>query len=261
MDVNYVYLLPIVIFVWFPATFIVTYVMAVLRKDVNPIFPYISDTGTFSPESCIFGQMINTGAILMGLFVYVRYRQVREICDRNHLDDSIRQKNQFSTWFGFIATFGVTVVGNFQETNLLVVHMLGAFLAFGLGTIWQCLQTWVSFKLPSIVMNARINNLRLVLSVVSSVSFLVSFVFGGLALLRFKGEDITKWNKEDGGYDFHLTSTVTEWIVVFCMMSFIVSFAQELRTIQFEEPSIKFIEAVNNTQSIPTLATSHIERF
>lgn len=132
-------------------------------------------------------------------------------------------------------------------------------------------------------MNARINNLRLVLSVVSSVSFLVSFVFGGLALLRFKGnlfvekliglvyfiicflvflgEDITKWNKEDGGYDFHLTSTVTEWIVVFCMMSFIVSFAQELRTIQFEEPSIKFIEAVNNTQSIPTLATSHIERF
>lgn len=38
--------------------------MSVYRKDVNPVFPYISDTGNWTPESCIFAFMLNTGGII-----------------------------------------------------------------------------------------------------------------------------------------------------------------------------------------------------
>ncbi len=38
--------------------------------------PYISDTGTYPPESCIFAQFLNMGALLIGIDVYIRYKQV-----------------------------------------------------------------------------------------------------------------------------------------------------------------------------------------
>lgn len=40
------------------------YSIAVLLGHTAPEFPYISDTGTQSPESCIFGQALNLGAFL-----------------------------------------------------------------------------------------------------------------------------------------------------------------------------------------------------
>lgn len=76
----------------------------------------------------------------MAIFVYIRHRQVREICDRHVLGEVVKKRDRISTWFGYTAAFGVTIVGNFQETNILLVHMFGAFLAFGLGTVWECLQ-------------------------------------------------------------------------------------------------------------------------
>lgn len=44
------------------------YISAVLRQDVVPVFPYISDTGTWPPESCFFGIMLTIGAIFCKLF-------------------------------------------------------------------------------------------------------------------------------------------------------------------------------------------------
>ena len=40
------------------------YGIAVGGKHVEPGFPYISDTGTYPPESCVFGQLMNLGALL-----------------------------------------------------------------------------------------------------------------------------------------------------------------------------------------------------
>jgi hypothetical protein len=40
--------------------------------------PYISDTGAYPPESCIFAQFLNFGALLVGVDVYIRYKQVED---------------------------------------------------------------------------------------------------------------------------------------------------------------------------------------
>lgn len=42
--------------------------MAVEFKDVPMLYPFISDTGNFSPESCVFGQFLNMGSILSRYF-------------------------------------------------------------------------------------------------------------------------------------------------------------------------------------------------
>lgn len=60
--------LPIFVIVWTYLTFGISYIIAVARGDVDPGFPYISDTGARRPESSIFGQMLNmTAAVGMDL--------------------------------------------------------------------------------------------------------------------------------------------------------------------------------------------------
>jgi DNA damage-regulated autophagy modulator protein 2 len=57
-----------------PIAFISTYLVAVFFSHVEPGFPYISDTGTLPPESCIFGQFLAIGSFISNLFVLFRFK-------------------------------------------------------------------------------------------------------------------------------------------------------------------------------------------
>lgn len=46
-----------------------SYIAAVLQGHVVPTVPYISDAATYSPESCVFGQLINIGSVLRELIL------------------------------------------------------------------------------------------------------------------------------------------------------------------------------------------------
>jgi hypothetical protein len=52
----------------------------------------------------------------------------------------MRKYNWICVILSTVAAFGICLVGNFQETNVLSIHMVGAFAAFGLGSIYQCIQ-------------------------------------------------------------------------------------------------------------------------
>lgn len=55
------------------------YTIAVLNEHVDPAFPYISDTGSYSPESCIFGQLVNIAAFISEYKSYdVVYTKIQE---------------------------------------------------------------------------------------------------------------------------------------------------------------------------------------
>lgn len=49
--------------------FFFRYIIAVCNDHVEAAFPYISDTGSLSPESCIFGELINLGCVLCKFFL------------------------------------------------------------------------------------------------------------------------------------------------------------------------------------------------
>ncbi|KAJ8962322.1 hypothetical protein NQ318_018301 [Aromia moschata] len=130
------YYFPMLTAVWYTVTYLLVYTMAVLEGHVNPIFPFISAAGTTPPESCIFGFMLNIGAVLMFIVIYVRYQYIRY---SNEVDVP-KRLNNFTYFLGMSASFGVILVANFQETNLLPVHVLGASCAFGSSVIYCCIQ-------------------------------------------------------------------------------------------------------------------------
>uniref|UniRef100_A0A6P7FW14 DNA damage-regulated autophagy modulator protein 1-like n=1 Tax=Diabrotica virgifera virgifera TaxID=50390 RepID=A0A6P7FW14_DIAVI len=58
-----IYIFPILFGIWIPLTVFITFTVSVLTEHVRPLLPYISDTGTWAPESCIFGIMLTFGSI------------------------------------------------------------------------------------------------------------------------------------------------------------------------------------------------------
>ncbi|XP_030760919.1 DNA damage-regulated autophagy modulator protein 2-like [Sitophilus oryzae] len=208
--------------------------MSTTSQHVKPVFPYISDTGTWPPESCIFSLMLFIFSIIMGVLYCVRFKQVQIFCENlpEKTKTSILKLNKTSLWFGFASCFGLVLVASFQETNLMWVHMLGAGNVYGGGCIYQWLQTFLSWNLnPQGQKTKTINIVRVILTSISTITYIICNIFGTLSLLKFSGDNITLWDANDGGYKFHLTSTITEWILTAASMSFFYTFTKDLKEI------------------------------
>ncbi|XP_067855345.1 DNA damage-regulated autophagy modulator protein 1 isoform X2 [Heptranchias perlo] len=137
--------LPIVLVIWSCAAFVISFSIAVLTRHVDPLVPFISDTGTLPPERCIFGLMINISAFLGVVAMYVRYKLLKTL---NKRKPSINpQLNIAALACGALGCFGMCIVANFQETALAPVHDVGALLSFVMGTVYLVLQTCISFKM------------------------------------------------------------------------------------------------------------------
>ncbi|WAR01319.1 T15BA-like protein [Mya arenaria] len=167
--------LPVTIAIYLPVSFIITYSIAVANGNVAAGFPYISDTGTTPPESCVFGQLMNIGAVLDGVIIYIRYRQIQHFYEEPQCPKGMKRLNTTAYVIGILTVIGVSVVGNFQETNVRVVHLLGASLAFVVGFVYFLLQTVISFKVKGLKISGNTDNLRRlrVLLIVLDIIFLL----------------------------------------------------------------------------------------
>uniref|UniRef100_A0A182I9P0 CWH43-like N-terminal domain-containing protein n=1 Tax=Anopheles arabiensis TaxID=7173 RepID=A0A182I9P0_ANOAR len=234
------YLLPISVFLLFNFTFIGTYIAAVLQGHVVPTVPYISDAATYSPESCVFGQFINIGCVLLGITIYVRYRQIQELSFR-HSDvrQALGRCSGIGFWIGIGSCLGISIVGNFQETNVRIVHYVGAFLSFGLGTVYFWIQSYISYYIQPYMGTMQKANLRMALSVVCTVFFMIVAVTGVISHILFRGTDPRKWYPSDGGWEYHVASSISEWIVATAFCFYVLTFTDEFRTMQLDHPPVK----------------------
>ncbi|KYN40136.1 DNA damage-regulated autophagy modulator protein 2 [Trachymyrmex septentrionalis] len=231
--------LPIAVFISLPTVFISTYVIAVLLGHVEAGFPYISDTATYAPESSIFSQAVNLITILMGFAIYIRYSQVKECISSESPTDSLLAKwNYWALIFGLMSTAGLSIVANFQETSVIVVHLIGAFLCFGGGTAYFWTQAVCSFCLYPSGCSLRIAQFRTALSTFCTVCFIVIVITGVLAHSAYKGTNPRKWHKEDGGWELHVVSTITEWLCAIAFCTYILTFTEEFRDIRIIPPKV-----------------------
>lgn len=234
--------LPVLTFVLFPTTFLGTYIMAVLLEHVEPAFPYISDVATYSPESCIFGQFINIGCVLLMLIVYVRYRHVLQLMSLHQELIIIRNINKNALWTGYAASLGLSLVANFQETNVKIAHFTGACFCFGLGTVYFWMQALVSYHLHPYTGSMILAHFRIVLSVICTIFFIIAFICGVLARLQYEGHNPRKWYPSDGGWIYHVCSTISEWVVAVSFCFYILSFTREFRNLSINQPQLELLE-------------------
>ncbi|XP_073827381.1 DNA damage-regulated autophagy modulator protein 1 [Musca autumnalis] len=237
-----VYLIPVAVFLIFQVTFLGTYIAAVLQGHVVPTVPYISDAATYSPESCVFGQMINIGSVLLGITIYIRYRQILQLFEHHpDLGTNLLRYNRLAVWFGFASCLGISIVGNFQETNVRILHLIGAFCCFGFGTLYFWMQALISYMVYPIAGTKPNAHLRLGMSVCCTILFILLAVTGIMSHILFKGSNPRKWYPSDGGWYFHVISSISEWVIATVFSFYILSFTHEFRDVDLEHPPLRII--------------------
>ncbi|XP_067937733.1 DNA damage-regulated autophagy modulator protein 2-like isoform X2 [Watersipora subatra] len=227
---RYLFLLPLLACLSFPITFGISYGMYYPKSNASWDFPYISETGNTAPESCVFGQLLNIAAVISALTVYVRYKETKQALVQ-YLPSSHCYRVNFATCvFGMLASFGVSMVGNFQMDSVLLVHFVGAGFAFILGSVYSWLQVYISFKLLMFNCSRPIFFVRIICSLIVTI-FLIGTVVGSFL-----------YGVYPRNQSYRLWSTTSEWIMAFGLALLFASFAKEFRTIKFEKPRISIIQ-------------------
>ncbi|XP_068163649.1 DNA damage-regulated autophagy modulator protein 1 [Antennarius striatus] len=226
--------LPAFLVIWSSCTFIISYLIALLKHDVDPVFPYISDTGANPPESCIFGLMTFIAACAATATMYARYKYVEKLTrDTGLLKPCL---NKAALVLGMISCFGMCVVATFQETAVEAVHDIGALLFFVPGVVYAILQTVISYRVFPFGSSVCVCRARLIVAVIATVAF-----FPTVICAFFGRQSTLHRDPNDKGYSFYLASAVCEWIVAFSFIFFFLTYIDDFKlftlkvTTEYEE--------------------------
>lgn len=226
--------------------------ISIILGHCEVAFPYISDTGTHTPESCLFSQLLNIASFLVAITIKVRYKQLEQQCRDNLTPDAngILTLNKASLWLGLLAAFGLSIVANFQELQLFVIHMIGAYCSVGLGLIYCCIQTRLSYYMMHLIKSGlMLARIRLALTVLLAINFTVSTILGPIALSQFDGTDLTMWKSTDRGYVLHLISAICEWISALSLSFYILTYSHEFKYMSISSPRFYMISTVSQSQN------------
>jgi hypothetical protein len=80
-------------------------------------------------------------SLLAAVCTYIKYLATKDSMQIAPPGSGVSHRfNKVTLAFGLASCVGLDIVANFQESNVIVVHMLGAFLCFAAGTIYFILQ-------------------------------------------------------------------------------------------------------------------------
>ncbi|PAV75476.1 hypothetical protein WR25_16229 [Diploscapter pachys] len=216
-----------------------TYLMAVFHDDVEPVFPYISASGDHRPESCFFSLLLNITSCLSMLVIYIRYQLIESLIRDS--DQQISNLNFVSLILGLLGGFGMMVVANFQETAVIMVHLIAACICFGSGCLYMIVQSYITIKMYPLYTNKRIGYIRTAITAVSTISFITAITFGKLAANKYHEyyPDLPTprpWNRRMWmpGYNLHVISAIFEWIMAISHILFVLSYSRDFEKIRVE---------------------------
>ncbi|XP_007428749.1 DNA damage-regulated autophagy modulator protein 2 isoform X1 [Python bivittatus] len=222
--------LPSALVICSSASFVFPYVIGVLLYHVDPLVPYISDTGAMPPERCLFGIMLSFVSFLGMATMYVRYKQVSAL---NPEEPKMLRLNKAGLVIGMVSCLGICIIANFQKNVIRFMHSLGAFLTFGIGIIYILVQTIISYKMQPQIHGKDIFWIRLTILLWCTVST-VSMSISSFILLNLNGIDSLwkqHWDPQEKGYVFHIISTISEWSLASSVLSFFLTFIRDFQKI------------------------------
>ncbi|CAI2725049.1 unnamed protein product [Schistosoma spindalis] len=233
-------------------TFSISYLISTSEHHASVIFPYISDTGALPPESCVFGQLLNICSFLSFVCIYCWYLHERNVIYALEGPNSHIVFARLTCIVGCLSALGMSIVANFQEASLIVVHLIGAMMTFGLGIIFSALVTYSTRR--HLEYNFRIYVFRLILTICGFLANLGVFIFGHLSG-GIHGPFPRKWDPSEAGFKYHAMSSFCEWLMSFTFLLFFASMIFELRNYELESVKIRrIVIAHESNEQTPLLA-------
>ncbi|XP_066479809.1 DNA damage-regulated autophagy modulator protein 2 isoform X2 [Tiliqua scincoides] len=230
--------LPSALVIWTAASLLLSYITAVLLRHVDPLVPYISDSGTTPPERCLFGIMLNISSALGMATVYVRYKQVNAL---NPEELEILRLNKAGFALGLVSSFGLCIIANFQKTTFIYMHVIGACLTFGIGTIYILVHTILSYKMQPGIHGKDIFWIRLTVLLWCASSIVSMFISSVVLYSGLYGTGLVQkqhWDPQTKGYAVHIASTVSEWSLAFSFLTFFFTYIRDFQKISLRTEAL-----------------------
>ncbi|XP_054166582.1 DNA damage-regulated autophagy modulator protein 1-like [Oppia nitens] len=231
--------------------------ISVYLGHIEPLLPYVSDLGVTPPEASLFSLMMNFGAFLLMLFTLIRYESIKthqlfDVNPNDNIKNSVRKVNNWSLVSGICMSIGFGIVANFRNAESPViqfVHNLGAVLGF-LSTVCDMgLQSRAAFNMRDRStgrFRCGLCTIALVLAVAYNALSIWSFLVYPEAL---KDKNVRlMWNSSQPGYVPHVMSTVLEWILIFMISPYILTFVSLFKRYSISKPII--VNKDNTIESI-----------
>jgi len=241
---NKFYLAPIWSSLFFLCGTVGTYILSVLQGHVEPILPYISELAFQTPEMSIFAFVTNFGSAFFCVVMYVRSVHLREFFRlRTKEGDKIFKIITFYWWCALAGAAGVAAVGCFPGNLIPIAHVTAGNIGFNGYLFATCLDVYFSFKTSPEMCKPWMAWSRLFFALMQFVTQVISDLAAGVSYVLYKGklEDMVHWKPADGGHDWHVVSTFTEWTLSFFIMMYILSLSHEFRLINVGQVEISWI--------------------
>ncbi|XP_060924992.1 DNA damage-regulated autophagy modulator protein 1 [Limanda limanda] len=214
--------LPVFLVVWSSSTFIISYLIAIFRGDVDLIFPYISDTGAKPPESCIFGLMTFISACAGISTIYARYKFVEKLGEQTGAKRTCL--NRCALVGGMLSCLSMCIVATFQETAVTVVHDIGALLFFISGVVYIILQSVISYQTYPFGSSSSLYRVRSGIALLAALAF-----FPAVICASFVKQSTLIRDRDAEDYPFYLASAVCEWVVAFSFILFFLTYIDDFK--------------------------------
>ncbi|XP_001332583.1 DNA damage-regulated autophagy modulator protein 2 [Danio rerio] len=231
--------LPVALVTWSSATFLISYTTAVVLGHADLLVPYISDTGTEVPERCVFGFMLSISAFLGLGTMYVRYKQVQALISAS--ESGLQLLNYSGLLMGIFSTVGMCVVANFQKSDVMSIHLLGAGLTFGPGTLYILVQTGMSYRMQPRFHGRDILCARVAVGMWSLISIIALFVSSVVMYDDLPGVNVAAklhWQPAERGFVAHQISATAEWSLAFSFICFFITYIQDFQKITLRVQSV-----------------------
>ena len=144
------------------------------------------------------------------------------------------------------------MVASFQWVTVPVPHLVGAAMVFVLGNIY----CWMQCALTAMCTENRMTNsstnpdnrlpntavgttkiqlaVRVLLTVMSTLGYVLMVILGKLAKKKFDGDPIKKmhWSPDMPGYYYRISAALSEWTMAVCFLMFFLTYYNQFRRIK-----------------------------
>ncbi|XP_066428611.1 DNA damage-regulated autophagy modulator protein 1-like [Eleutherodactylus coqui] len=139
MEIQGLAFLPCLWVTWTLTGLCVAYTVTIIEGHAPTYFLYISETGSYSPESVIFTTVFMLSSILGATTIYFQYKFLDVQSAANEIHCSVSQKVLLAV--GLSSCIGTSVVAVFQVEPFPVIHRTGAVVSLGLGAVYNLYQS------------------------------------------------------------------------------------------------------------------------
>lgn len=270
MNIIKIYIYPIAIALLIPVLCFLPYLVAIHYEHVDPLLPYMSDAGTIAPEAGYLAQIMLIISLLFGIMSYLQFLQLNTIYTINdhliQLKPSLLKNrtkiNKFNKWTLYLSSYIVlimTSIVSFRINEFPLLHPILCILLFLSIIAYLVLKTWMSFKLSPQVNTKLIAKIRLIITVLSIISFLIMIISGIWSLCVTENtttQQRLKWKSSDSGYYQHIVSAFGQWIFVLLLSPFFATYFRETQRMKIHNGVLRIefttIKSNNNDKNYQT---------